>query len=302
MPPLRRRFDARFLLLVGVAAVVIYLTLIPILMVIYGSFRDGPPGASAAFTLKNYVQAFSNPQLYRAFSNSLVFALGGGSVAFALGGFLAWLTERTNMPGKALVYAAVFIEIMIPGVLESIALVLLFSPKIGLVNLYATALFGLTEPPFNVYSMGGMIWAFGVSSFATPFLLMAAAFRAMDPALEEAAIVSGSGVFRTVGSVTLRLVLPAMLAAWLLLFIRGLETFEEPTVLGIPAGITVLATEIYLAAREVPTNYNLAATFSMIYLFVALTVEPTVLGISAGITVLATEIYLAAREVPTNYN
>ena len=50
-----------------------------------------------------------------------------------------------------------------------------------------------------------------------------------------------------------------MLAAWLLLFIRGLENFEEPTVLGIPAGITVLATEIYLAAREVPTNYNLAA-------------------------------------------
>jgi iron(III) transport system permease protein len=269
MPPLRRRFDARFLLLVGVAAVVIYLTLIPILMIIYGSFRDGPPGASAAFTLKNYVQAFSNPQLYRAFSNSLIFALGGGSVAFAIGGFLAWLTERTNMPGKALVYAAVFVEIMIPGVLESIALVLLFSPKIGLVNLYATALFGLTAPPFNVYSMGGMIWAFGVSSFATPFLLMAAAFRAMDPALEEAAIVAGSGVFRTVGSVTLRLVLPAMLAAWLLLFIRGLETFEEPTVLGIPAGITVLATEIYLAAREVPTNYNLAATFSMIYLFVA---------------------------------
>src|ERR1041385_4177921 len=76
MPPLRRRFDARFLLLVGVAAVVIYLTLIPILMIIYGSFRDGPPGASAAFTLKNYVQAFSNPQLYRAFSNSLIFALG----------------------------------------------------------------------------------------------------------------------------------------------------------------------------------------------------------------------------------
>ncbi|HKA34268.1 MAG TPA: iron ABC transporter permease, partial [Candidatus Binatia bacterium] len=91
MPLLRRRFDARFFLLVGVAVVVVYLTLVPILMVIYGSFRDGPPGASAAFTLRNYIQAFSNPQLYRAFSNSLVFAFGGGSLAFAIGGFLAWL-------------------------------------------------------------------------------------------------------------------------------------------------------------------------------------------------------------------
>ncbi|HEX9442768.1 MAG TPA: iron ABC transporter permease [Candidatus Binatia bacterium] len=270
MSRLKLRLDARFFLLLAVAAVVVYLTLVPILMIVYGSFRDAPPGAPGGFTLKNYVQAFGNAHLYRSFLNSLVFALGGGSLAFAIGSFLAWTTERTNTPWKALVYAAVFVEIMIPGVLESISLVLLFSPTIGLVNLYAMGIFGLAAPPFNVYSMGGMIWAFGVSSFATPFLLMAAAFRAMDPALEEAAIVSGSGLFRTAGNVTLRLVLPAMLAAWLLLFIRGLETFEEPTVLGLPAGITVLATEIYLAAREVPTNYNLAAAFSMLYLLLAI--------------------------------
>src|SRR4051812_22800951 len=105
MALLGHRLDWRALILVGVAAVVIYLTLVPILMVIYGSFRDGPPGAHASFTLQNYIQAFSNPRLYRAFLNSLVFALGGGSVAFAIGAFLAWLTERTNTPGKALVYA-----------------------------------------------------------------------------------------------------------------------------------------------------------------------------------------------------
>jgi iron(III) transport system permease protein len=263
------RPDWRSLILIGTAGIVVYLTLIPVVMVIYGSFQDGPPGTTTHFTLQNYVQAFSNSNLGRATLNSLIFALGGGSLAFSIGCALAWLTERTNTPFRGLIYGAVFTEIMIPGIIESISLVLLFSPKIGLVNLALMSLFALKDPPFNVYSMGGMIWAFGTGSFTTAFLLIAAAFRSMDPSLEEAAIMSGSGVLQTLYQVTLRLISPALLATWLLLFIRAVETFEEAAILGLPAGITLLATEVYLSVREVPTNYNLGATFAMIYLAIA---------------------------------
>jgi iron(III) transport system permease protein len=259
----------RNIFLWAVTLVVIYLTLIPIVMVVYGSFKSAAPGSPSVFTLNNYVRAFQSPNLYQAVVSSLIFALGGGSLAFLIGCFLAWITERTNTPLKGLIYASVFAEIMIPGILESISLVLLYSPKIGLVNLYLMQLFGLESPPLNIYSMGGMIWAFGAGSFSTAFLLMAAAFRSMDPALEEAAIISGSGLLKTTRQITLRLILPSMLATWLLLFVRGIETFEEPAILGLPAGITVLATEVYLATREVPTDYNLAATFAMVYLVVA---------------------------------
>jgi iron(III) transport system permease protein len=259
----------RNIFLWAVALTVIYLTVIPIVMVIYGSFQSAAPGSPGVFTLKNYTRALQSPNLYQAVVSSLIFALGGGSLAFAIGCFLAWITERTNTPLKGLIYAAVFAEIMIPGILESISLVLLYSPKIGLVNVYLMELFGLAGPPVNIYSMGGMIWAFGAGSFSTAFLLMAAAFRSMDPALEEAAIISGSGLLKTTFQITLRLILPSMLATWLLLFVRGIETFEEPAILGLPAGITVLATEVYLATREVPTDYNLAATFAMVYLVVA---------------------------------
>ena len=263
------RLDWRSLILMGTAGIVVYLTLIPVIMVVYGSFQDGPPGTETRFTLQNYVQAFSNANLGRATWNSLIFALGGGSLAFFIGCLLAWLTERTNTPFRGLIYAAVFTEIMIPGVLESISLVMLFSPKIGLVNLALMEFFALNAPPFNVYSMGGMIWAFGTGSFTTAFLLIAAAFRSMDPSLEEAAIISGSGILQTLYQITLRLISPALLATWLLLFIRGVETFEEGAILGLPAGITLLATEVYLSVREVPTNYNLAATFAMTYLAIA---------------------------------
>ncbi|MGH7845036.1 MAG: ABC transporter permease, partial [Candidatus Binatia bacterium] len=265
-----KRAEWQYAFLISVTGLVVYLTLIPVAMVIYGSFRDGPPGTEGAFTLANYATAFSNVSLYASIKNSLIFALGGGSLAFVMGCFLAWITERTNAPWKSFIYISVFTEIMIPGILESISLVLLYSPKIGIVNTFLMHLLGLERPPFNIYSMGGMIWAFGSGSFTTVFLLMAAAFRSMDPSLEEAAIMSGTGILRTIYEVTLRLIFPSMLATWLLLFLRGVETFEEPAVLGLPAGITVLATEVYLAATEVPTDYNLAATFAMVYLLIAL--------------------------------
>jgi iron(III) transport system permease protein len=266
---MKHRINWSTLLLFGVAVLVLYLTVIPLAMMVYGSFHDGPPGTESFLTFRNYVRAFNNPVLYKSILNSVIFALGAGSLAFVVGCLLAWFTERTNIALKGLIYVAVFIEVIIPGILESISWVLLLSPKIGLINVYAKTLFGFSEAPFNIYSMGGMIWAFGVSSYTVPFLLMAAAFRSMDPALEEAAFVSGSGILQTVRRITLRLMLPSMLAAWLLLFIRGIETFEVPAIIGLPADIVVLSTEVYLTTREVPTDYNLAATFAMVYLVVA---------------------------------
>jgi iron(III) transport system permease protein len=118
--------------------------------------------------------------------------------------------------------------------------------------------------------MWGMIFVSGIDDFYTPFLFMAAAFRSMDPALEEASIASGAGNVRTFFSITLRLMLPAALAVALLIFIRGIEDFEVPALLGLPAGIRVLSTEIFLAVRRPPTDFNLAATISMFYLVVAL--------------------------------
>jgi iron(III) transport system permease protein len=68
----------------------------------------------------------------------------------------------------------------------------------------------------------------------------------------------------------MRLMLPAALAVSLLIFIRGIEDFEIPALLGIPSGIYVLSTEIYLTVRRPPTDFNLAATISMFYLLVAM--------------------------------
>ena len=116
----------------------------------------------------------------------------------------------------------------------------------------------------------GMIWAQAIDQISLPFLLMAAAFRSMDPSLEEASTVSGARVGTTMRKVTLPLLLPAVLAVFLLVFVRAIESFDVPAVLGVPAGVPVFATQVFLAVWDVPQDYNIAAAFGVGYLIVSL--------------------------------
>jgi iron(III) transport system permease protein len=270
MTRLQRLFTSDVMFLGAITIATVYLTVIPIGVMIFGSFQTGLPGTWTPPTLTNYVRAFSQPALYSATLNALLYSAGAGFISFSLGTYLAWLTERTDLPFKGLVYSSVLGAMMIPGVLFTISWILLLAPKAGLINVWLMKLLGSAEPPFNPYGMWGMIFVSGIDDFYTPFLFMAAAFRSMDPALEEASAASGAGNIRTFFAITFRLMTPAALAVSLLIFIRGIEDFEVPALLGVPAGVYVLATEIYVSVRRPPTDFNLAATISMVYLLVAL--------------------------------
>ena len=59
--------------------------------------------------------------------------------------------------------------------------------------------------------------------------------------------------------VNFKLMIPTIFAVLLLLVVRGIETFEVPAVIGLPAEIKVYASEIFLALRMYqPPDYNLA--------------------------------------------
>ena len=139
------RLDARFLILPGSALLVGYLTLVPLVMLIYGSLRSGAVGdPDAAYTLVNYTRAYLDPSFYRLFWNSVVYAAGTCVVAFLLGTYLAWVSERTNTAGKKLFAVMALIPFVIPGILNTIAWLLLLSPRIGLINLSLVGLLGLS--------------------------------------------------------------------------------------------------------------------------------------------------------------
>ena len=254
---MRKFFNWDTVFLSSITLIVLYLTVVPILVMIFGSLQSGLPGSWTPLTINNYIEAFSTPSLYQAIFNAIIYSLGAGAISFSLGTYLAWLTERTNITFKGLIYSSVLSALMIPGVLFTISWILLLSPRAGLINIYLRQLFGFTSGPFDPFGMLGMILVSGIDDFYTPFLFMAAAFRSMDPSMEEASITSGAGTMTTFYRVTFRLMLPASLAVGLLVFIRGLEDFEVPALLGIPAGVYVLSTEIFLAVRRPPGDLPL---------------------------------------------
>jgi iron(III) transport system permease protein len=246
-----------------------YIAIIPLGFLLWQSFFT-PQTATvpAVFTLGNYITAYTNPETARLFANSLQFAVGVSLFSFVVGTGLAWMNERTNTPFKALFFALSLIPLVIPGILFTVAWILLGSPKIGIINLVLMNLFNLSGPVFDIYSMWGMIWVDGLHYSPMAFLLMTAAFRAMDPSLEESAMMSGANVFQVLWNITLKLAWPAIFATLLILFVRAIESFEVPALLGLPVGIQVFTSSIYQAVHRYPSQIGLASTYAITLLLI----------------------------------
>src|SRR3954469_10431341 len=253
------RFDTKWLVIAACVALTLFLGIVPLAFLVWQSFFTPQSAAKAAeFTFGNYQEAYTSSDTWLLFWNSLKFATGASIIAFALGTLLAWMNERTNTPFKQLFFALSIVPLIIPGILFTVAWILLGSPKIGLINLALQALFDTDAIFINVYSLGGMVWVDGLHYSPMAFLLMTAAFRAMDPALEESAVMSGASVFKVVSKVTLPLVWPAIFATMLILFVRAIESFEVPALLGLPVGIQVFTSAIYQAVHRYPSQVGLA--------------------------------------------
>ena len=265
-----RRFNSQTLILIGATLFVLYLAGVPLIMLLYGSIRSAPIGEpGATYTIQNYIKAYFDREFYILFLNSLYYALGTCLVTFLIGTFLAWVSERTNTPFKKLFVVMALIPFIIPGILSTISWILLLSPKIGLINLAVKDILGLESAPFSVYTMWGMIWAESIHLYPLVFLLMSAAFRNMDTSLEEAALVAGSSTFSTFRRVTLPLMRPAMFSVLLVIFIRGIEAFEVPALIGVPAKIAVFTTKIFLAIHQFPSDFGLAGAYAVTLLAIS---------------------------------
>jgi len=263
------RLEARWIIIAACVALTVYLGVVPLGFLVWQSFFTPQSAARAAeLTLGNYRTAYASAETWILFWNSLRFAAGAAAIAFAIGTTLAWMNERTNTPFKSLFFALSVVPLVIPGILFTVAWILLGSPKIGLVNLVLRGAFDTDATFINVYSLGGMMWVDGLHYSPVAFLLMTAAFRAMDPALEESALMSGAGVLQVARRVTLPLVWPAVFATLLILFVRAIESFEVPALLGLPVGIQVFTSAIYEAMHRYPAQTGLASAYAVTLLLI----------------------------------
>lgn len=254
-------------LLVGIAVIVVgYLALVPLGYLVHDTFlsQDGS-GISA----DSFARAYGgNAQAGSMLLNSLGFAFGSAVLALVLGTVLAYIQVRTDTPFKGLFFAASLVPLIVPGILYATSWIFLGDPQSGIVNqLLFKPLFGTT--PVNIYSVWGMIWVQGLHLAPVTFLLMVAAFRAMDPSLEESAAMSGASRLTVLRRVTVPLLRPAMVSASLLMFVQSLESFEVPGLLGLQNNIYVFTSRIYFVLRAYPIDYGAAGALALGLLVIA---------------------------------
>jgi iron(III) transport system permease protein len=245
----------------AVVAVLGFLTIVPLGFLIWQTFTE-----DGVLTFDAVARAYSASSLGDMALSSIAFAIGTAAIAVTLGTVLSYLVVRSDMPFKGTLFVVALTPLVIPGVLHTIAWIFLTNPRVGPIN----QLLGLLPggPAIDIFSIWGMIWVEGLHLTPLVFLLMAAAFRSMDPSLEESALSAGAALPRVVTKITLPLVKPALFASILITVIRALEAFEVPALLGIPRGIWVFTSRIWRALEGVPSDFGLAGAFSISLLLI----------------------------------
>lgn len=255
--------DSRNRLTWSLIAIVGFLTLCPVLMLLLGSFSQGLT-AFGSFTLDKYVAAYTDPFLLEVTVNTVVFVVGSSLLATILALILAYLNTRTDIPFKPVFTVLSIVPMMIPHLLFSVSWALLLNPSNGLMNSVLMSTFGLEEAPFNIYSLWGMVLVEGLLNMPIAYLIIAPAMASFDTALEESSQVCGAGTWRTLMRVTLPILRPAILAAFILSIVRGLASYAVPRVLGMPGKVDVLATYLYqMVSTGFTPDYGKAAALGM---------------------------------------
>ncbi|HUI00422.1 MAG TPA: iron ABC transporter permease [Nitrososphaerales archaeon] len=252
-------------LVVGVAVLGVFIVY-PVAFTLLSSFWSGEPGLPGHYTLANYATLLGSGVTYATVVNTFVQAGSSALIGVGMGTLLSVITVRTDTPLRRALFYLPYLPLAFPVLVANQAWIYLFEERVGLMNILFGDL-GLSKTTFNIYSWPGMVFASAMALTPICYLIISAAMKNMDATLEEVSRASGSGVRDTLLRVSLPLMSPSILSAFLLSFTLSAGSFETPTMIGIPAGISVMMSSVYDNADAVsPPNYSAASTESVLLL------------------------------------
>lgn len=252
--------------MLGLVLIVVLAVLVlpPLLVLIHTSFVEFKQGfVSGGFTFQHYANLLRGDRLAISAFNSVIFASAATAISLLFGGALAWLVERTDTPFKPLAFLTTVISLGTPYILYVTGWLFLLG-KSGPINRSWAQLTDARTDLFEVSSLAGMILIEGFLWSPLVFLLLSATFRAANAEMEEAARMSGASVGDTIARVSLKLAQPAVIALALFVFIRNIEAFEVPALVGIPGDVTVLTTEIYRGMKKMPPDIGFVSAYAVV--------------------------------------
>ncbi|HSV20262.1 MAG TPA: iron ABC transporter permease [Casimicrobiaceae bacterium] len=260
--PSPRRYDATMPLAILLALVLVTLVGLPMFWLVVTSLRDD----ASQWSLVRYAQVLSDPAFLGPLWTSLWTSAAVGALCVVAALPMSWLVARTDLPGKRVFRTLILASFVTPPFLGAFAWVLLGGPNAGLINQWYYALFGLK--PFdssalvNIFSAGGMVFVMALYTFPYVFTFVANSLDVIPADLEDAASILGASQWRTALDITLPLVMPALLAGFLIAFLQSLTLFGVPAILALPAGVDTMTTKIW-SLFQFPPQLGLAAAAAL---------------------------------------
>ena len=199
---------------------------------------------------------------WRVIANTGFVACIATVLAIIIGFLAAWTLTRTKLPGAGWLERLMQLPYYMTPLVGALAWSILAAPRTGFLNQLWHAVGGGGDL-FNAYSAWGIAWVMALFEGTVAFVMISAAMKSMDPALEESARVLGAGKWRVMLTVTLPLVLPGVAGAAVFVFAEMLGSFAAAFVLGIPARFVVITTAIWQAVTMYPADYGRAAALGI---------------------------------------
>lgn len=236
-----------------------FLIAAPLLKMLLISFEEQDTGD---FTLMNYATAYGRQRYLDALRNSLLLGLLTAAISTIIAVPMAWAVSRTDMPGKGFTWAMVLAAFVMPPYLGAIGWILLAGPNAGWINRVWRAVTDAQEPLMNVYTFTGMAFVIALHSFPLVFIFVKSALDLISSEMEDAANIMGAGTWTTMRKVTLPLVWPSILGGFILIFLETIALFGTPAIIGIPARINVVTTQLWQFFED-PVRVEVAAAYSI---------------------------------------
>jgi len=276
--PKRRSIDLSWPILIGCAAILCVLIVLPVGWLAYYSVTD----KAGSFTLGNFIQLVSDPAFVDPLFTTLIIATSSCIICCVIAAPMGWLVARSDMPLRRTVRALVTASFVTPPFLGAIAWELLAAPNSGLLNQVFRTITG-AQPDrhlFNIYSLAGLVFVISCYTFPYVFVLVANALDRIPGDLEDASAILGGRMWHTARRVTIPLAVPALIAGALVAFLQAMTLFGSPAILALPAGFHTMTTKIW-SLFQYPPKPQLAAAAALpllVLTVVLLRAEHRILG------------------------
>jgi iron(III) transport system permease protein len=242
----------------------------PAAMLVIGAFRTAAPGSGGEWTGAAFAQTFGAPGTLQAIGSSVLLAIVTTLIGTTLAAGFAFLAARTDLPLRGLVTPAMLIMFATPPLFYAVGYSLLANQYTGLFNAALHAIPGLGGVTVNIESWPGLLLVTTFRTVAFIYLFLIGPFRALDRAHEDASFMSGVGTLGTFWRIDLPILAPALTGAAILGIMAGLQVFDTALIIGTPAHIVVISTQIYtFLINSSPPKYADASVLSTLLILIA---------------------------------